>query len=85
MMGGDKRAEKVFTDDFEATYRHLMERARVTQEEMAESGGVLVFFLSVFLTSFFLPFIRFVILATSLPSLLLLLYRYAFPFPSFDL
>ncbi|KAF9013206.1 hypothetical protein BDQ17DRAFT_1386816 [Cyathus striatus] len=33
MMAGDKRAEKVFVDDIEGTYNHLVNRVRISQEE----------------------------------------------------
>ena len=40
MISGDKRATKVFIDDFENTYNHLRERVRITSEEAAaESAG----------------------------------------------
>jgi hypothetical protein len=55
MVGGDKRAEKVFSDDFEQTYRHLMERAKVTQEEMMAEGGTLTFLFLLFVTPLFFP------------------------------
>ncbi|EKM79280.1 hypothetical protein AGABI1DRAFT_74161 [Agaricus bisporus var. burnettii JB137-S8] len=32
MITGDKRAEKIFLDDFERTYNHLVERVRITSE-----------------------------------------------------
>ncbi|TFK40864.1 hsp90-like protein [Crucibulum laeve] len=39
MMSGDKRAEKVFVDDFNNTYNHLVSRVRISQEEAEASGG----------------------------------------------
>ena len=40
MMSGDKRAEKVFADDVEQTYKHLCERVRISKEEAAlEAAG----------------------------------------------
>ncbi|EPQ54468.1 hypothetical protein GLOTRDRAFT_93972 [Gloeophyllum trabeum ATCC 11539] len=35
MIAGDKRAETVFAKDVEDTYRHLVERVRVTKEQQA--------------------------------------------------
>jgi cell division cycle protein 37 len=32
MISGDNRAEKIFLDDFERTYNHLVERVQVTSE-----------------------------------------------------
>lgn len=37
MISGDGRAEKIFLDDFERTYNHLVERVKVTTE--AASAG----------------------------------------------
>lgn len=39
MMAGDKRAEKVFTDDVEQTYKHLCERVRISKEEAAREAA----------------------------------------------
>lgn len=40
MISGDKRAEKVFEDDFEQTYQHLKKRVKISKEEAAkESEG----------------------------------------------
>lgn len=40
MISGDKNALKIFNDDFKNTYKHLVERVRITQEETAaESQG----------------------------------------------
>lgn len=33
MIGGDKRAETIFLEDLERTYKHLAERVRITKEE----------------------------------------------------
>ncbi|KAF8895328.1 hsp90-like protein [Infundibulicybe gibba] len=38
MIAGDQRAEKVFVDDFEKTYKHLAERVRISLEETAADG-----------------------------------------------
>lgn len=38
MISGDKRAEKVFVDDVENTYAHLVQRVELSREE-AEAGG----------------------------------------------
>lgn len=37
MISGDKRAEKVFVDDMEGTYKHLVERVKISQEESEEA------------------------------------------------
>ncbi|KAF9485816.1 hsp90-like protein [Pholiota conissans] len=39
MVSGDKRALKVFIDDVESTYKHLVERVRVNAEERKASEG----------------------------------------------
>ncbi|GLB38381.1 putative cdc37 C terminal domain [Lyophyllum shimeji] len=39
MISGDPRAEKVFVDDMEGTYQHLVERVNVSLKEQAESSG----------------------------------------------
>ncbi len=40
MITGDKRAEKVFVDDYENTYKHLAERVKITKAEAeANSAG----------------------------------------------
>ncbi|KAF6755819.1 hsp90-like protein [Ephemerocybe angulata] len=39
MMAGDKRAEKVFSDDVESTYAHLVERVRISKEEVAQEAA----------------------------------------------
>ncbi|KDR82905.1 hypothetical protein GALMADRAFT_238552 [Galerina marginata CBS 339.88] len=37
MINGDKRALKVFVDDVESTYKHLVDRVKITQEEQQEA------------------------------------------------
>mgnify|MGYP001286523921 CR=1 FL=1 len=39
MLAGDKRAEKVFMDDVESTYKHLVERVRISKEESAAAAA----------------------------------------------
>ncbi|KAG6854136.1 hypothetical protein C0991_010300 [Blastosporella zonata] len=39
MIFADSRAESVFVDDMEGTYRHLVERVNVSLKEQAESSG----------------------------------------------
>jgi cell division cycle protein 37 len=39
MIQGDKRAEKVFVDDVESTYTHLVTRVSVSLSESAAAGG----------------------------------------------
>lgn len=36
MIAGDKRAEKVFVEDVENTYNHLVNRVKISQEEQAQ-------------------------------------------------
>jgi len=38
MVGGDKRALRVFVDDVESTYRHVVTRVKASQEEEANEG-----------------------------------------------
>ncbi|KAL0580632.1 hsp90 co-chaperone Cdc37 [Marasmius crinis-equi] len=38
MVSGDKRAEKVFVDDVETTYAHLVDRVQKSKEELATGG-----------------------------------------------
>lgn len=39
MISGGKQAEKVFTDDVEATYAHLVNRVKISKEEEEASAG----------------------------------------------
>jgi len=39
MIAGDKRAQKIFVDDFEKTYNHLSERVKITSAEAAEEAA----------------------------------------------
>lgn len=39
MMAGDQRAQKVFVDDFQKTYAHVVNRVKITAEEAAAAGG----------------------------------------------
>lgn len=39
MLNGDARAEKVFADDVESTYKHLVERVRINKEKAVEEAA----------------------------------------------
>jgi cell division cycle protein 37 len=39
MVGGDKRAIKIFEDDVEGTYKHVETRAKIAKEEEAQRQG----------------------------------------------
>ncbi|EAU86445.1 hsp90-like protein [Coprinopsis cinerea okayama7 len=39
MIAGDQRAQKVFSDDVESTYNHLVTRVKISKEEQAQEGA----------------------------------------------